>query len=823
MLRRLLALALLFAPLIISITGCGSGSTTVTPSTPSAPNITVSTNTLNFPNTAVNQTSASLPITVTNIGGTAAILTSDAVTGASTDFTLTTGTCGTSLAAGVNCTVNVVFNPLTVGTLNATVTITDNASNSPQTVALIGTGTTAIVTAPIANLSPSLAFPPSTAGVTTTSQPVTLTNTGTTALIITSAALGGANPSDFNIDSSSCTASLPAGASCTYSISFTPALASTSYAATLTVTDNSNNVAGSTQSVTLTGSGSAPVSAAQAVLAPASLTFAPTTLTTAAGAQTITLSNPGTAALTGIALSITGGVTSSAFTISTTTCGTSLAAGGSCTISINFTPTVVGPYLAYLDVADSATGSPQIAVLNGTGQTAPAPIATFVPASISFPTTLVGTTTSAYSTTFTNTGTATLNITSIVFGGTNKSNFTESNTCGASLAINVSCVISATFTPSAATTYSATVTVTDNAAGSPTVINLTGAGTTSAVTRSILVFGESAPSGITGYTTDAPLITFINQAQKTLDMTMYELQDTTFTSALATLCSNGVRVRVILSSSEKSNNTPAYTSLNGGNANCSAVYSNTAFTNTHQKTITIDSETSGAQTAIMSLNLQTQYYNTTRDFALIENDTADIAAIEATFNQDYAAGTPSGGTQGPSDFSYVPGNGDTGVVSVPSTGDLIWSPTNATTEMLRIINGAKSTLVIENEEMSASNIVSALETACQAGVQVHIVMVNSSTSSPYSSYSTEFKALEAAGCGVKTFADTQTGLYIHAKAVVADFGLGTQSVYMGSINYSTASMTENRELGIYIADPNIVSILNNTLTTDYANPLATPF
>ena len=141
--------------------------------------------------------------------------------------------------------------------------------------------------------------------------------------------------------------------------------------------------------------------------------------------------------------------------------------------------------------------------------------------------------------------------------------------------------------------------------------------------------------------------------------------------------------------------------------------------------------------------------------------------------------------------------------------------------MLAIINNAKTTLLVENEEMGAANIVSALESACTRGVIVHIAMVNDSTTSPYSSYATNFKALEAAGCGVRTYPDTTAGLYIHAKAVVADYGLSTQNVYMGSINYSTASMNNNRELGVYIADPASTQSLYNTMTADYAG--GTPY
>jgi len=295
-----------------------------------------------------------------------------------------------------------------------------------------------------------------------------------------------------------------------------------------------------------------------------------------------------------------------------------------------------------------------------------------------------------------------------------------------------------------------------------------------------------------------PLYAFINAAQKTIDMTMYALEDTTFSADLVAACQRGVKVRVVLDQNlEKSGNTPAYNQLNAA-ANCSAVWANKAFQASHQKSIILD----GAQVSIMSLNLQSQYYSTTRDFALIENDPVDIAAIQATFNADYAAGTPSSGVAGASDYGYQPAAGD----------DLIWSPTTAQTAMVDIISNAKSTLLVENEELasSASYIISALENACARGVTVQVAMVNQT------SYQSNYKALEAAGCGVHVYPNTQTGFYIHAKAVVADFGLVTQNVYMGSINYSNASMNQNRELGVYITDPASVQSLNATMVADYA-------
>lgn len=416
---------------------------------------------------------------------------------------------------------------------------------------------------------------------------------------------------------------------------------------------------------------------------------------------------------------------------------------------------------------------------------------------LSFQGTTTGQASAAQSVTLTNSGNAALSITSITLGGTDATAFSLSHNCGASLAANASCTLSVTFTPASASSYSAALTVSDNATGSPHSITLSGSCTacgSSTVTHTLYVFPEN-DSSVT------PLYALVNNAQHTIDMTMYALQDTTFSADLVAACNRGVTVRVVLDqNNEKSANTSAFNQINAAK-NCSAVWANTAFQATHQKTIILD----GAQVAIMSLNLQSKYYSTTRDYALVENDSTDIAAIQATFNADYAAGTTSTGASGASDFSYQPGAGN----------DLIWSPTTAQAAMLGIINNAQSTLLIENEEMGASNIVSALKSACQRGVTVHIAMVDQT------SYESNFTALEGAGCKVNVYPDTTTGFYIHAKAVIADYGLSTQKIYMGSINYSSASMNNNRELGVYISDTASAQLLYNTMAADFAG--GTPY
>jgi phosphatidylserine/phosphatidylglycerophosphate/cardiolipin synthase-like enzyme len=273
---------------------------------------------------------------------------------------------------------------------------------------------------------------------------------------------------------------------------------------------------------------------------------------------------------------------------------------------------------------------------------------------------------------------------------------------------------------------------------------------------------------------------------------MYELVDTTFSADLVAACKRGVKVRVILDSStnEKTSNTPAYKQLNAA-TNCSAAWSNPSFSHTHEKSLVVD----GTQVAILSLNLTSRYYATTRDFGLVENDPADVAAVEATFVADYKSTTS---------YSYKPGPGD----------DLIWSPTTATADLLGIINGATKTLLVENEEMNATNIVSALEAACKRGVTVQIALTDATTDEP------NYKALEAAGCGVHSYPNTAKALYIHAKVLIADYGLATQKLYMGSINFSSTSMTRNRELGLYITDATDAKTLNTTLASDYAGAKA---
>jgi subtilase family serine protease len=211
-------------------------------------------------------------------------------------------------------------------------------------------------------------------------------------------------------------------------------------------------------------------------LTPASLTFT-STIVGQSVKMPVTVKNTGKTALslsgTGLGIGISG-TNASSFN-QTNTCGSSLAAGASCTITVTFKPTVTGTLSASIILADNAFGSPQTVALSGTGA-APTPEATLSAQSLTFGATTVGTTNTAPAITLTNSGTGPLTIAKIAITGANASSFAETNTCGTSLAAQANCSITLVFKPAAKGTFTASLTVTDNASGSPQTLALSGTG-----------------------------------------------------------------------------------------------------------------------------------------------------------------------------------------------------------------------------------------------------------------------------------------------------------------------------------------------------------
>jgi len=214
--------------------------------------------------------------------------------------------------------------------------------------------------------APSLSFGNQLLSTTSAAQTVTVTNTGSANLSIATVALGGTNAADFAKSADTCTgaAVIPNG-TCTVSVTFTPAAAG-ALSGTLTFTDNNNAMAGSTQAVALSGTGTVPT----ASLSAASLSFGNQAITIASAAQTVTLTNTGTANLS-IATAALGGANAADFTKGADTCtGASVAPNGTCTVSVTFTPPATGALsgtLTFTDNNNAVTGSTQVVALSGTG------------------------------------------------------------------------------------------------------------------------------------------------------------------------------------------------------------------------------------------------------------------------------------------------------------------------------------------------------------------------------------------------------------------------------------------------------------------------
>jgi cardiolipin synthase len=278
----------------------------------------------------------------------------------------------------------------------------------------------------------------------------------------------------------------------------------------------------------------------------------------------------------------------------------------------------------------------------------------------------------------------------------------------------------------------------------------------------------------------------ITGARSSVDLTMYELRDTAAEDDLAADAKRGVDVRVILDEHlEKSRNTATYDFLSAHRVHVTWADSGTTY---HQKTLTVDGKTS----VIMTLNMVSEDYPGTRDFAVIDTRPADIHAIVTTFNADFAHRS----------------------VNPPDGADLVWSPTNSHSSILAVINGAKHTLSVENEEMGDSTITSALVAAAKRGVDVKVIMTAESE------WDSAFSELASAGVHVRLYADSDNALYIHAKAVVADAGRSGQQLFVGSENFSKASLGYNRELGIRTTNGAVISTINATLASDYAGAKA---
>jgi trimeric autotransporter adhesin len=455
-------------PITFALSGSASGG--------GAPAASVSPASLAFGSTAIGSTSAAQSVTIANAGSAA--LSLSAANYSSPDFVTAGGTCTFpgSIAAGSSCVVSVAFNPGAgaPGARSGTLSIAHGATGSPAAVSLSGTAASAAT--PAASLTASLAFGSVTVGTTSAMQTATLSNTGNAALTVASIATGSG---EFGIVGGTCSAgtSVAAGSSCTINVAFTPSTTG-ARSATLAL---GHDAAGGSSSAALSGTGVAQSPAAN--VSPASLSFAQTVGSTSA-AQTITIANTGTAALTlgSFALS---GPQAAEFQIAgggTCAAGGNVAPSSSCTLHVTFAPTAVGTRSAALSIAHNASGSPASVALGGTGTSSPQPAIALNAASLTFGAQAIGTTSSAQNVTVTNSGAAALTLGSMTFAGAASADFARGGTCvpAATLAAGATCSVALTFTPGATGARSATLTIASDATNGSAVLSLSGTGAAAA-------------------------------------------------------------------------------------------------------------------------------------------------------------------------------------------------------------------------------------------------------------------------------------------------------------------------------------------------------
>ena len=317
------------SPQVVSLSGTGT----------SAVGLSLSPSSLFFGAQLLATPSAARAVTLTNSSGGALSITSIAIAGANSgDFSLSHN-CPPSLAVNTSCVIQPTFKPTAAGPRKSSISISDNSGSGVQTIILTGVGA-AISAAPS-----SLTFSGQQVGTPSTAQAVTITNEGGTAVNLWQITFVGANAGDFSkSNTSTCGSSLGAGANCAVNVIFTPAAAG-SRTTSLFISDDGG---GSPQAVTLTGTGT---SGSAARLSSSVVVFGEQAVGTSSHGEMVVLTNAGDRPLAVGSMTVAGA--SGRDFVQTNTCGSSLAAGASCTIEIRFTPRAMGTRTAVINVPRS--------------------------------------------------------------------------------------------------------------------------------------------------------------------------------------------------------------------------------------------------------------------------------------------------------------------------------------------------------------------------------------------------------------------------------------------------------------------------------------
>jgi hypothetical protein len=315
------------------------------------PRVTLSTTSIDFGDQTVGKSSTPHEVLMVNSGNTALSITSIQP---SANFGVTDN-CGTSLAAEGSCDLFITFTPPSAGPFTGTVTITDDASDSPQTINLSGTGI--VPGQPDVSLSRhEIDFGNQLAGTTSAAEQVTLKNTGTVNLTINSIT----SSANF-AETDDCVSPIAPDATCTLDITFSPNAAG-AFSGTITITDDATD---SPQTIDLTGVG-IENAGPQASFSATSLDFGNQTVNTVSTPQTVTVTNTGDENLE-IDEVVVGGDNPEDFSVQDTCHESTIAPNRTCDIHVTFGPLENGDFTATITVTDNATNNTTTITLTGSG------------------------------------------------------------------------------------------------------------------------------------------------------------------------------------------------------------------------------------------------------------------------------------------------------------------------------------------------------------------------------------------------------------------------------------------------------------------------
>jgi Abnormal spindle-like microcephaly-assoc'd, ASPM-SPD-2-Hydin len=427
------------SPMTIALSGTGTQAQSqwnISPTAVSFGNVNVGSN-------------SSQNITVNNSGSAALTISSATLTGQG--FSISGLALPQTLSAGTSATFAAQFAPTLAGSSSGSISVSSNATGSPATIALSGTG----VQGQLAAKPPSVSFGSVAVG-SNGSQSMALTNSGTASITISSAAVSGTG---FSIAGLSAPITLSAGQSVGFSASFAPSSAGNASGSV----SLASNAPGSPMAIALSGTGTQ----AQIAVAPSSAAFGNVVIGNS-NSQTIAVSNGGNASLTISQATAIG----TGFSLSGLSAPVTIAAGKSASFNAVFAPTSSGGAAGSISLVSNAPISPLTIALGGTG-VASSMLMGANPTSLSFGNVNDGTS-SSLSVTLTNTGNANETISGVNAAG---AGFSSSGvSAGTMLAPNQTATLVVAFDPATPGGVSGTITVTSNATNSPTTISLSGTG-----------------------------------------------------------------------------------------------------------------------------------------------------------------------------------------------------------------------------------------------------------------------------------------------------------------------------------------------------------